>query len=60
MKGVYYPATIAGSRLRSKRFRAVSEQRTRNESQDCAKKDASKRAGRGWGRKVENPPVSQS
>ena len=51
--GVFTQATIAGSRLRSKRFRAVLEQRGRNESQrprkDRAKNGARKRAGRGWG-----------
>ena len=38
--------------LRSKRFPAVSKQRTRNESQSW--KMARKRAGRGWGRKVRS------
>ena len=36
--------------LRSKRFREVLEQRTR--VKDRAKNGASKRAGRGWGRKA--------
>ena len=38
--------------LRSKRFRAVSEQRTRNDCQRPRENGASKRAGRGWGWKV--------
>ena len=42
--------------LRSKCFRAVSEQRTRNESHRPREwNDESKRAGRGWGRKVILP-----
>ena len=51
----FYKANILTS-LRSKRFRAVSEKRTRNVSQrpreKWRKNGASKRAGRGWGRKV--------
>ena len=41
------------SSLHRKRFHAVSEQRTRNESQDCMKNGASKRAGRGGGERKE-------
>ena len=39
--------------LRSKRLRAVWEER-----KDRAKNGASKRAGRGWGRKVREDPLS--
>ena len=40
--------------LRSKRYRAVKEQRTRNDSQRPLENGVSKRAGRGSGRKEGN------
>ena len=49
-----FPTKWCLSSLRSKRFCAVYEQRTRNESQRPREKCASKRAGRGWGLKEGN------
>ena len=43
----HQPSCHIKSSLRSKRFRAVSEERTRNESQTPRENGASKRSGRG-------------
>ena len=45
----HQPSCHIKSSLRSKRFRAVSEQRTRNESQKRRQNGASKRGGGGQG-----------